>query len=77
MQAGGALLDFCTEYGAMLITFCRLLWKKMVFIRDLIFSMILLIIKQLKLSKVAEWRVVNGEWLVVKLKRELAIVNRE
>ena len=25
MQAGCDLLDFCTEYGAMLITFCRLL----------------------------------------------------
>ena len=28
-QAGCALLDFCTEYGAMLITFFRLFAKKM------------------------------------------------
>jgi hypothetical protein len=31
MQAGCDLLDFCTDYGSMLITFFRLLSKKILF----------------------------------------------
>ena len=35
VQAGWALLDFCTEYGVMLITFSRLLFKKILSVKSL------------------------------------------
>jgi len=56
LQPPWALPDFCTEYGAMLITFCRLFWKKILSIRGLIFCMTILIIEQVKFNMVGRYR---------------------